>query len=279
MPAPTCAARPSYPPSPIHVNSVHSRRHTCHVVRRVCFSQRKILVDEDDLTPVESMRVRGVHVGFDISPVGSLGLFEYVPPSQASPSLHAERPLLVVRRHRKHSSIPRISGYSQCVPLVWWPLWGYNIGEFFQNSVLSLAELQAARVVDTDVLITPEVGGWPLRDYHFGMLEAFSTHVVKTTAQLAPKCGAAAGQSRVSNRTAKCPPPRCFEQMLVCKFRDVYDGDPPIAPWSAAHAIVAAMRSPRPILPLRESKTAFSVVCSAGPRTPRGLERSRRSVL
>ena len=32
--------------------------------------------------------------------------------------------------------------------------------------------------------------------------------------------------------------------MLVCKFRDVYDKEVPVAPWTAARAIVAAMRRP-----------------------------------
>ena len=118
---------------------------------------------------------------------------------------------------------------------MWWPLWGFNIGEYWQNSVLPIAEMQTAGVIDRDIMLTPEVGGWPLRDYHTGMLSPFPRHAVRTTGQLAPKCTA--------ERT--CPPPRCFERMLVCKFRDVYDGQPPVAPWSAARAVVAAMRSPQ----------------------------------
>ena len=110
---------------------------------------------------------------------------------------------------------------------MWWPLWGYNIGEFFQNSVLPIAELLAAGVIDGNMLLAPEVGGWPLRDYHIDMLRAFSRHPIRTTRQLTPRCPTAG---------AACPPPRCFERLLVCKFKDVYDGQPPLAlSWVSLH--------------------------------------------
>ena len=48
------------------------------------------------------------------------------------------------------------------------------MGEFFQNSILPLAELLAAGAVTRDVLLAPEVGGWPLVDYQLQMLAAFS---------------------------------------------------------------------------------------------------------
>ena len=48
------------------------------------------------------------------------------------------------------------------------------MGEFFQNSILPLAELLAAGAVTRDVLLAPEVGGWPLVDYQQQMLAAFS---------------------------------------------------------------------------------------------------------
>ena len=57
-------------------------------------------------------------------------------------------------RRRNASDPPAPSQYSSCVPLVWLPVWGYNIGEFFQNSVLAVAELLAAGVVDREVMLT-----------------------------------------------------------------------------------------------------------------------------
>ena len=59
---------------------------------------------------------------------------------------------------------------------------GYNVGEFFQNSILPLAELLAAGAITRDVLLAPEVGGWPLGDYQQHMLAAFSRWAPTTTA-------------------------------------------------------------------------------------------------
>ena len=195
-----------------------SRRHNCHVLQRACLWRRQVLTEAALPAGLARMRVRMVHVGFDIQRVDSLGIF----------------------LQRSASSLPEAPvNFSRCVPLMWWPLWGYNIGEFFQSSVLPIAELQAAGVIGRDVMLAPEVGGWPLRDYHVDMLSAFTRHAVKTTGRLAPKCPAAS-----SGQSSRCPPPQCFEQMLVCKFRDVYDREVPVAPWTAARDIVAAMRRP-----------------------------------
>ena len=117
-----------------------------------------------------------------------------------------------------------------------------NIGEFFQSSLLPIAELMAVGVLDDRVLLAPEVGGWPLKEFHTTMLNAFTKAGVRTTGHLAPHCAGG----------VHCAPPRCFERMLICRFRDVYDAPPPIAPWRAARAIVASFRKPgSPLPPLR----------------------------
>ena len=75
------------------------------------------------------MRMRGVHVGHTEYRLRDLDLFRF---ANASSPPAIRRP-------------PR---WSACTPLVWWPLWGYNIGEYWQNSALPLAELRAAGVID-----------------------------------------------------------------------------------------------------------------------------------
>ena len=118
---------------------------------------------------------------------------------------------------------------------------GYNVGEFFQNSILPLAELLAAGAITRDVLLAPEVGGWPLVDYQLQMLAAFSRWPPTTPARVSPRCAAGSADG--------CAPPRCFRKLLLCRFRDVYDRQPPVAPWSAAQTIVRAMRRGPPHAP------------------------------
>ena len=196
-------------------------------------------------------------------------------------SLGHARFVVVVRFNDVASGpVPMPESYVKCeVPLMWWPLWGYNIGEYFQNSALGIAELVAAGVIDpTTVQLAPEVGGWPLRDFQTGMLKAFTDLPVRTTGQLAPRCPAKGVVKRKTEKASKCPPPRCYERMLVCRFRDVYEYQPPIAPWSAARAIVRSLRLP-PRLPPRllplsgeeaSSPTRFSVVFASRGHTQNG---------
>lgn len=247
-----------------------SRPHTCHELRRACFWQRQIWLDEPLPARLSNMRVRMVHIGHTLSTVGSLGLFRTRDSSSSS-------------RFNDVASgnpVPMPESYVKCeVPLMWWPLWGYNIGEYFQNSALGIAELVAAGVIDpTTVQLAPEVGGWPLRDFQTGMLKAFTDLPVRTTGQLAPRCPAKGVVKRKTEKASKCPPPRCYERMLVCRFRDVYEYQPPIAPWSAARAIVRSLRLP-PRLPPRllplsgeeaSSPTRFSVVFASRGHTQNG---------
>ena len=195
-----------------------SRAHTCHELRRACLWRRQIVHDVPLAPAVGSLKMRSVHASYVETRVDELGLL----------------------RWRNASDPPAPSQYSSCVPLVWLPVWGYNIGEFFQNSVLAVAELLAAGVVDREVMLTPEVGGWPLRDYQTQMLRAFSSHPVKTMAQLAPSNCPASSSARQQSQA--CAQPRCFERLLLCRFRDVYDHEHPIAPWHAARRIVASLR-------------------------------------
>ena len=200
-----------------------SRQHTCHELPRTCLWRRQYVLSEPLPRALARLRVRGVHIGFDEQRIDSLGLF----------------------RQRLNASDPPVSHWSTCVPLVWWPLWGYNIGEFFQSSVLPVAELLAAKIMDRNIMLVPEVGGWPLKGFHHHLLRPFSSHPIRSSGQLAPRC----------TGTARCPEARCFERILVCRFRDVYDHRPPIAPWSAARAIVESFRKPgvHTLVPRRSS--------------------------
>lgn len=124
-------------------------------------------------------------------------------------------------------------------------------GEFFQNSVVPIAELVRTGVINRSVQLAPEVGGWPLRDYHLQMLRAFTNHAVRTVRQLAPSCG---GEGVGACARA---PPRCFSRLLLCKFRDVYDGALQYdGPWSAARAIVDDLSVRRRETRRREARLA-----------------------
>jgi hypothetical protein len=204
-----------------------TRKHVCHTLHRACLWRGQVIVEDPSARAFRQlmrMHVRGVHVGFDLRSVDSLALVRAHNTSAGDPALPTQR-----------------SGYSKCVPLIWWPVWGYNIGEYFQNSVLGIAELEEAGVVDRNsLLLTPEVGGWRLLDYHVGMLRAFSNHPVRSVRQRAPRCGDG-GRNGGGGADDECPPLSCYERLLVCRLRDVYESVPPVAPWTAAQAIVGAL--------------------------------------
>ena len=108
--------------------------HSCARVERACLWRRSgeekdrsnsELVLPDGLSAVSAalrMRVRQVHVGHTQSSLRSMG-FLRAAKADDPPGLSAPRE------------------WSACVPLIWWPVWGYNIGELWQNSGLPLAEL------------------------------------------------------------------------------------------------------------------------------------------
>ena len=66
------------------------------------------------------------------------------------------------------------------------------------------------------------------------------------------------GEQRADGRA----PPRRFRRLLLCRFRDVYDRQPPVAPWSAALTIVRAMRRGPPQAP---PPAASSRRCASSP--------------
>ena len=112
-----------------------TRQHKCHSVERVCFWRRQFVLTDtatDVASQLLSMRVREVHVGHTERTLRSMGLFRFVNASSDPPSLLSPT-------------------FRRCVPLVWWPVWGYNIGEFFQNSVAPIAEMLSEQVIDRKV--------------------------------------------------------------------------------------------------------------------------------
>ena len=218
---PSCAStsRPVVHPERLHqsrqrLEALGSRKHKCHALSNVCLWRREYILqpeDEPRLRSVLRTRVRGVHVGFMETSLEATRLFRY--------------------RNRSDPLTLRSPEWSSCVPLVWWPLWGYNIAEFFLNSVTAVSELLDLGVIDRDASLVPEVGGWRLLDFQLRMLRGLSNQPVRTTGELAPRC--TAGEH--------CPP-RCFARMLVCRFKDVYDKIPPIAPARAAQRIVPSLQ-------------------------------------
>ena len=200
---------------PQRLQTLGTRAHKCHELSGVCLWRRRYVLRGHSKANERALRlrVRMVHVGFEQRTLSETGLFRQLnssdPPELLQPA------------------------WSECVPLVWWPLWGYNIAEFFLNSVTALDELTRAGVIDRRVILAPEVGGWPLRDWQQRLLNGLTDQPpVRTTGQLAPAC--AGGLARSRERCAA----RCYRRLLVCRFRDVYDHEPPTRPWQAAQSLV-----------------------------------------
>ncbi|KAL3932368.1 MAG: hypothetical protein SGPRY_000734 [Prymnesium sp.] len=192
-----------------------SRKHDCRLLSDACLWNRQYVLDARKMTrgsmrALLRMGMREVHVGWKVTSLAQTGLFRM--------------------RTRSDSRELRHANYSGCVPLVWWPMWGYSFADFFQHSVNAISELLQAGVIDRDVVLAPEVGGWRLVDFQLRMLGALTQGPTRTTAQIAPRCS--------GSRTC---PPRCFSRLLLCRFKDVYDLEVPVAPFKAAHRMLPSL--------------------------------------
>ena len=88
------------------------------------------------------------------------------------------------------------------VPIVWWPWWPYNPGDFFLSSLAPFHAMQHEGVIDHNVRYTPVLDGLSKPGYMQWYFDPITNHPVQSLEELLDRSNAGS---------------RCFERMLMCK--------------------------------------------------------------
>ena len=149
-------------------------------------------------------------------------------------------------------------GFSPCVPLVWRPVWAFNFGEQFANTLSPLHELQAAGLVDDRLLLRPDFAAASRPHWYQPLLGGFSRQPLASLREIGTRCFARdaqlklSGKERSRHQRTRCEA-SCHERVLVCGFQSLLDTNqrvpPALAPWRAAQWVasrVARTDAPAP---------------------------------
>ena len=181
-------------------------------------------------------------------------------------------------------------GFSPCVPLVWRPVWAFNFGEQFANTLSPLHELQAAMLVDDRLLLRPDLAAAARPSWYQPLFGAFSQHPLASLREIGTRCLERDAQLKLSgearNRFQKqrCEA-SCHERVLVCGFESLLDTHqhvpPAFAPWRAAQwvaAHVARTDAPAPAAPPAAPPAALRVLFVNRTQTLNQDRRGRRRI-
>ena len=235
-----------------HGLSTSHHRHECTVLNHVCLFNGTILpsapggrAEQEAVRLATTLTVRsmfGSHQKFKLSYLHPMRALE---PSSPGAGL--------LRRAVKRD------GWSPCVPLVWVPVWAFSFAEHFINSVVPVAELLEAGLIDERVLLRPDLNARPLGRYSFyRMIAALSDGSTMGLRDAAPKCRDTDAAALLSSR-AEAPwrarrecVARCYARLVLCNFKSTFDPYvPPMAPWAAAQRVARRLlrRPPPPAWP------------------------------
>lgn len=93
--------------------------------------------------------------------------------------------------------------FNDCdVALVYAPLWPFNVGESYGNTLLSFSALAREKAISKDVQIVFEVDGMAINDWFQFYMKPFLDKPVMSLADFS-----------IRDRTA---PVKCYEQMIFC---------------------------------------------------------------
>ena len=139
-------------------------------------------------------------------------------------------------------------GFSPCVPLVWRPVWAFNFGEQFANTISPLHELHAAKLVDSHVLLRPDLAAAKRPGWYQQLFGAFSEQPLTSLREVGTRCLARDAQAKLrgdqlSGRPAQRCSAACYERLLICSFQSLLDTNQQVpagfAPWRAAQYVAA----------------------------------------
>ena len=153
-------------------------------------------------------------------------------------------------------------GFSKCVPLVWRPVWAFNFGEQFANTLSPLHELQAEELVDDRLLLRPDLAAASRPSWYQPLFGAFSQHPLASLREVGTRCLERDAQLKLRGgernrfQRTRCEA-SCHERVLVCGFQsllDTHQSVPPgFAPWRAAQWVASHVARTAPPAPPGES--------------------------
>lgn len=139
-------------------------------------------------------------------------------------------------------------GFSPCVPLVWRPVWAFNFGESFANSISPLHELHAGKLIDPRVLLRPDLAAAKRPTWYQQLFGAFSEQPLASLREVGTRClerdaRAKLRGDRLSGRPALRCHAACYERLLICSFKSLLDTHQQVpdgfAPWRAAQHVAS----------------------------------------
>ncbi|KAK9867544.1 hypothetical protein WJX84_012100 [Apatococcus fuscideae] len=183
----------------------------CILEENACLDQGRIIVSREELAP----RGGGEPIR---DKFGELMItMPYVHPDAADnerAGWQSRREPII--RFRSSYDAPDIQDphYSDCiVPLIWWPPWLGNFGEFYTNSVGPIGHLTLNGAIDRNVTLVPDLDGFELQTYMSFFLEPFTNHPVQPLHVFSSR-------DKLDHPDAQS---RCFERMLLCRLEHTFD--------------------------------------------------------
>ena len=232
--------RPSVDFAGLQAGSAH--RHTCHVLRKLCFFNATLVPFE----PGEDARL-AQHVAQTLVVRSQFGSHQKFPLAH----LH---PMNVSAPTSLSAQLIKLVGLSDCVALYWVPTWAFSFADSFVSSLVPIDELQSAGLLDDRVLLRPDLWAWPRsKNPVYRMIGSLSSQQIRSSRETAPPCQDDTAR-RVLQRAAIAPSrelrqcrPHCFEKVVICQFRSTFDAyEPPMAPWRAGQRVAASVLSGEP---------------------------------
>lgn len=251
MPAPACTAPARFDEAAL----TNGTRHTCAVLHHACLFNATIVPfggsateEQQAAAAAQRIMVRNIFNSHSAPfPLQQLHSMRPARPGTAAAKLLAQE--------------VEARGFSPCLPLVWRPVWAFNFGEQFANTLSPLHELQAERLVDDRLLLRPDLAAASRPSWYQPLFGAFSQHPLASLREIGTRCLERDAQLKLSgeerNRFQKtrCEA-SCHERVLVCGFQSLLDTHqevpPAFAPWRAAQWVashVARTDAPAPSTP------------------------------
>lgn len=180
--------------------------HGCVAERNVCIDQGVFIVFQDKVKPGKNF------TGTQLFDTG--GAFYNVPgfmDNLKGTKTPFRQPMFRTNTHRDPPDILD-PVFDKCsMPLIWWPWWPFNAGDFTLASAAPLHAMLQEGIVDRNIKFTPVLDGYRMPEYIDWELQPFSNHKVETLEDLSSRERAGA---------------RCYDTILLCKPHGLWNRRP-----------------------------------------------------
>ncbi|KAL3136014.1 hypothetical protein ABBQ32_007051 [Trebouxia sp. C0010 RCD-2024] len=180
--------------------------HGCVHERNVCLDQGVFIVFQDKVKPGKN------YTGSQLFDTG--GAFYNMPgylDNLKGTKTAYRQPAFRTNTHRDPPDILD-PVFNKCeLPLIWWPWWPFNAGDFTLASAAPLHAMLQEGIIDRNVKFTPVLDGFRMPEYIDWELQPFSNFKIETLDDISSRERSGA---------------RCWENMLLCKPHGLWNRRP-----------------------------------------------------